>query len=305
MTNAGEGDNSRLRIGGWLPETEADHVDAVNGELLPPSMASAAIEEDVWDPAPDAVRDRPTFESDDSWDAALDSDAGAETYRGRRRLNAPTTRIWLAIAFVLLGLGAAVAIPMALSLSSDDDARPGVSSPAVAANVPPSLEGSASPTTTPEPSGSPSPSRPTTVQPFGPVTYEAEARTATREGSARVRNTQGASGRKVVNRIGDWSDSETSEANNGTLTFTDVMAPAAGTYTLAVYYAFLEEDPTRSMLITVNQNAPRNVNVARPEGCCQSSVKISIALKKGANTIRFSNSDSPAPAVDRILISRI
>ena len=155
-------------------------------------------------------------------------------------------------------------------------------------------------------SPSPSPSQPTTVAapPFRPVTYEAEAGTTKREGSARVRPTPGASGRKVVNRIGDWSDSETSEANNGTLTFTAVTVPAAGTYTLAVYYTFLEEDPTRSMLITVNQSAPRNVNVARPAGCCQSNVTISITLKKGVNTIRFSNSDGPAPAIDRILISQ-
>ncbi len=136
------------------------------------------------------------------------------------------------------------------------------------------------------------------------MTYEAEARTNTREGSARIRNTQGASGRKLVNRIGDWSDSEASEANNGTLTFTDVTVPAAGTYTVAVYFAFLEEDSTRSMVITVNQAAPRNVTVSRPDTCCESSVTLSIRLDKGPNTIRFSNSEGPAPAVDRIRISR-
>jgi hypothetical protein len=305
MTNAGEGESSRLRIGGWLSEAEAEQVEAVSGEVRPPTGMTGTFDPDTWDSTPADVRDGPTFQSDDSWDGALDADED-ERYRGRRRIGGPAGRLWIAIAFVLVGLGAAVAIPLALSLSSGNDAPPDPSSPAVAVNVPPSSEGSASPTATPGPSVSPSPSQPTTVAapPFRPATYEAEAGTTKREGSARVRPTPGASGRKVVNRIGDWSDSDTSEANNGTLTFTEVRVPAAGTYTLAVYYAFLEEDPTRSMLITVNQSASRNVTVARPEGCCQSSVKISITLKKGVNTIRFSNSDGPAPAIDRILISQ-
>ena len=79
--------------------------------------------------------------------------------------------------------------------------------------------------------------------PFTSATYEAEASSNTRGGSARVRNAHGASGKKIVNRIGDWTDSELTEASNGTLSFNVVTVPADGRYTLTVFYTFLEDDP--------------------------------------------------------------
>jgi hypothetical protein len=304
MTNVGDGDASRLRIGGWVPETGADDAaDAVAGEALRPPVASGPADVDAWDAPPSEMIDGPTVEPGDSWDTALEGDE--RVYKGRRRLNDPTLRLWLAIAFVLVGLGTAVAIPVALNLSSDDDDRPDTASPSVAQVVPPVSEASASATPSVSPMPSPSPSQSTTVAvpPFRAVSYEAEARENTREGSARVRNTSGASGKKVVNRIGDWTNSEETEANNGTLTFTGVTVPAADSYTLTVYYAFLDDPDTRSMIITVNQSPSRTVTVSRPEGCCESSIRLTVGLGRGVNTIGFSNADGPAPAVDRIVIS--
>jgi hypothetical protein len=119
-----------------------------------------------------------------------------------------------------------------------------------------------------------------------------------------VRNVQGASGKRVVTRIGDWTDSDQSEANNGTLSFEAVTVPATAEYTLTVFYTFLEDDPRRSAVITVNHSARVTVTFDRPDACCPSSAKISIALKRGVNTILFSNSVGHAPAIDKIVISR-
>jgi len=223
-----------------------------------------------------------------------------EAYRGRRRSDAPAARLWIVIAFVLIGLGAAVAIPLALNSSPDGAATP-VTSPSGEndRDVPPGGSGTSSP------SPSPSATQPAKAAPgFTPATYEAEAPSNTRGGSARVRNAHGASGKKIVNRIGDWTDSELTEANNGTLSFNAVTVPADGRYTVTIFYTFLEDDPGRSAMITVNRAAPMTVSFARPDGCCPSSIKISITLKKGVNKILFSNSASRAPAVDRIVISR-
>ena len=80
-----------------------------------------------------------------------------------------------------------------------------------------------------------------------------------------MRNAHGASGKKIVNRIGDWTDSEPTEASNGTLSFNAVTVPADGRYTVTIFYTFLEDDPGRSAMITVDRAAPMTVSL-RPSG---------------------------------------
>jgi hypothetical protein len=281
MSGAGDGDGNSLRIGGWLPESEPSHKDDIE-----------------WGPS--RAEQRPWDEF--AWDIDPEIELADEAYRGRRRSDAPAARLWIVIAFVLIGLGAAVAIPLAMNSSRDGAAAPATSRSSAAEHdraVPPGGPGTSSPTP------SPSATQPVKAAPaFTPATYEAEAPSNTRGGSARVRNAHGASGKKIVNRIGDWTDSELTEANNGTLSFNAVTVPADGRYIVTVFYTFLEDDPGRSAMITVNRAAPMTVSFARPDGCCPSSIKISIMLKKGVNKILFSNSASRAPAVDRIVISR-
>jgi len=310
MTSAGEGDQSRLRIGGWLPESEFAPTDGAleNAVVQPPADAPGRADDDVWDEPGgstatlphEAARSGPAVLAADWWDIDPGVDLANEAYQGTRRADAPAARLWIVIAFVLVGLGAAVAIPVALRSSSDGVAAPMGSLPGPG--------GSASATSSPGSSATPSPSTTPQVKiaapTFASVTYEAEASANKRGGSARVRNTHGASGKKIVNRIGDWTDSEQTEATNGTLSFRSVTVPADGRYTLTVFYAFLEDDPSRSAIITVNGAASLNVTFARPDGCCPSNVTVSITLKKGVNTVLFSNSSSRAPAVDKVVISR-
>ncbi len=314
MTSAGEGDGSRLRIGGWLPESELEPTGGAPEYAVPLSQAEVpgGTDDDVWDEPGDstamlseATRPGPGVLAADRWDIDPGVDLANEAYQGTRRADAPAARLWIVITFVLVGLGAAIAIPVALSSSPDDAAVPVTTFPEGERAVP-GPGGSAS---SPGPSVSPSastaqPAKSAAVPPFTPLTYEAEAGENERGGSARSRNTQGASGKKIVNRIGDWSDSEQTEANNGTLSITSVTVPADGRYILTVFYAFLDDDPSRSAIITVNGTASLNVTFARPDGCCPSNVKVSITLKNGVNTILFSNSVSRAPAVDKIVISR-
>jgi len=315
MASAGEGDRSRLRIGGWLPESEFDAANEApeNAEVRPQADAPGGADDDVWDDPGDsattlpheAARSGPAFVAADRWDIDPGVDLANEAYHGTRRADAPAARLWVVIAFVLVGLGAAVAIPVALRSSPDGAAVPVASLPSDAVDDGlPGPGGSSSPSPSATPSPSTTPQVKIAAPTFTSVTYEAEAGGNKRGGSARTRNIQGASGKKIVNRIGDWSDSEETEANNGTLTFNNVTVPADGTYTLTVYYTFLEDDPSRSATITVNGTASMNVSFGRPDGCCPSSKKVSITLKKGVNTILFSNSLSRAPAVDKIVIRR-
>jgi len=288
-----------------------DPDQAVEGEVLSQVDLPDAAEDGMRDTLrPEAAHRGPTAVANDPWDFDPDVELADEAYHGRRRADAPAVRRWMVIALVLAGLGAAVAIPVALWSSRDGAVAPLTGRPSDTANdrVVPGPGGSASGASSPSPVVSPSASVAAAppAKPFVPVTYEAEASQPanTRSGSARVRNVHGASGKKIVNRIGDWTDSDLTEASNGTLSFNNVTAPVEGTYTLTVFYAFLEDDPSRTALITVNETAPRNVSFARPDGCCPSSTRISIRLTKGVNTILFSNSASRAPAVDKIVIGR-
>jgi len=322
MASARDGDDSRLRIGGWLPESEmpdipepadpnprsrripsTDRGRAVAGGLMGQTSDPSAASE-LWKAPPrDGDGLGPAVMDDDPWDFDPDVDLEDEAYHGRRRAGGRAARLWMVIALAVLGLGGAIAIPLALALAPGDTTAPVTGPPDALAG-----RGSGEPATAtsspgPSPSSSATPKPAPSVPRFTSATFEAEASTNNRSGSARVRVVHGASGRRIVNRIGDWTDSESTEAGNGTLTV-NVTVPAAGTYTLTVFYTFLEDDPQRTAMITIAGAAPRNVAFARPNGCCLSSVKISITLKKGANSLLFSNSVSRAPAIDKIVISR-
>lgn len=269
---------------GWWNDSDED-----------PSAASRRV----------ADRPGPSVLDSDDWDSVPDVAGENDSYQGRRRVGAPSARIWFAIAFILVALGIAVAVPLALKLSDDVSTMPPTGNPSDAGG--PGLGESASGTPPPSPTISPSASsQPVQAAPkFVSVSYEAEGPkpAITRAGSARVRINQNASGRRIVNRIGDWSESEDTEASNGTLTFNTVTVPADGTYTLAIFYAIIEEDASRTAMITVNGAAPISVSFTRQAECC-SSRYVSITLRKGVNTILFANSVSRAPAIDRIVISR-
>ena len=82
MSGAGDGDGNSLRIRGWLPESEPSHKDDIE-------WGSSRAEQRPWD--------------EFAWDLDPGVELADEAYRGRRRSDAPAARLWIVIAFVLIG----------------------------------------------------------------------------------------------------------------------------------------------------------------------------------------------------------
>ena len=143
------------------------------------------------------------------------------------------------------------------------------------------------------PSPSPSPS------PFTPTTYEAESGQNTLTGSATVIDYPGASGGRLVHDIGAWGSAK----GDGALRFNNVVVPATGTYVLTFFFANLNNEPTRTVVITASGPDSIPLTVAGTATCCGSQL-VRVTLVKGQNSITFSNPGGHAPAIDKIVIDR-
>ncbi|MFC1408926.1 glycosyl hydrolase family 18 protein [Streptacidiphilus sp. N1-12] len=146
------------------------------------------------------------------------------------------------------------------------------------------------PTTTPPTTAPPTTAPPTTTPPTGGnVSYEAEA--ATLAGGTTITSCAHCSGGKKLSYLG----------NGGTATFTGVSEPAAGSYTLTIY--FMSVGQARTATVTANGV---NQTVSFPETPDYNTVvtkTITVQLKAGSgNTIEFSNPSAGAPNLDRIVV---
>ncbi|MFC1436084.1 hypothetical protein ACEZDB_36165, partial [Streptacidiphilus sp. N1-3] len=146
------------------------------------------------------------------------------------------------------------------------------------------------PTTTPPTTAPPTTAPPTTTPPTGGnVSYEAEA--ATLAGGTTITSCAHCSGGKKLSYLG----------NGGTATFTGVSEPAAGSYTLTIY--FMSVGQARTAVVTANGV---NQTVSFPETPDYNTVvtkTITVQLKAGSgNTIEFSNPSAGAPNLDRIVV---
>jgi hypothetical protein len=258
------------------------------------------------------VRPGPPLIDSDTWDEALagDDDEG-ETYHGRRRAHRPT-RLWVVVTLVLVCLGAAVSLPLLLRSSAtpqgtragagDTEAREAVpTAELISAAGSPGTSESAS--AQPDASGSPT-TTPTTAAAGGSaaqsrvvLTYEAESDPSIRR-HVVTSQVAGASGGYVVDRIGNWG------ARNGSVDFT-VTVPSAGAYTVTFYYMFLEssDDTSRKAQVSLNGQAPLVMTFSRVTSCCTGQ-SITLTLKDGANTIRFTHPQERSPAIDKLVITR-
>jgi hypothetical protein len=133
-----------------------------------------------------------------------------------------------------------------------------------------------------------------------PVAYEAEAPGNLLTGSARVGAYPGASGGQVVHNIGAWNGG----AGPGTLTFPKVLAPVDGVYTLTFFFVHLNNEPQRTVVITIGDIGSFSVPVTGSATCCAAKA-VSVPLQQGANAITFGNPDGHAPSIDKIVISGI
>jgi hypothetical protein len=171
-----------------------------------------------------------------------------------------------------------------------------VTNPTVAAGTPAAAAGSPATTVDPAQPGSAAPSRPGTVD----VTYEAEAASNTLSGGAFVASYQDASGGRIVKNIGVWNPA----AGVGSLTFTNVAVPVAGTYTLTFYYVHVNGDPIRTVVITASGSDPVSVVVSSIGATCCARHTIRVHLAAGRNTISFGNQAARAPAIDKMVIAQ-
>ena len=152
----------------------------------------------------------------------------------------------------------------------------------------------AAPPATPAPSPSPQPSETPSVK---PVTYEAEDSANTVSAGAFIAKYSGASGGRIVKNLGTWG----SPAGAGKLTFTGVRVPAAGQYTVMIFYVHVNGDATRSLVVTVAGNDPKKLSVSGGSACCRQQT-VTLRLAAGVNKISLGNPAGHAPAIDKITV---
>ena len=224
--------------------------------------------------------------------------------------------------WILAGVGAVLLLLPTLLVASLLDNKEKLASPPIGvlptfsdvslpgASFLPSASAAASVAATPSasagPSASPSPTRvvvppvATTRPPvrFGPVTIEAEAPGNALGGSAWVVQYAGASGGAIVRNIGNWND----RRGNGVLAFQGVTVPVNGSYTMTFFFVNIDNETTRTAVITVSGGDQQSVTVQGSSTCC-ASASVRVNLRKGSNTITFGNDAGHAPSLDRIVLS--
>jgi hypothetical protein len=237
--------------------------------------------------------------------AVLESWAGLPLARHRRRRRLVLFVLIAGLASVSL---AAVLVMAAGAARSNKTANPFGNLPPLDAST--SQEPAQSPAPTPSAHKPPSPTathstaaKPTTMspsraRPIAPVTYEAEAPGNLIGGSAWVQRFSGASGGAIIRNLGDWSTSD----GPGTLTVTGIRVPAAGAYTLTVFYLHLDNEKRRTLVFAVAGQPATSVTVTGSATCCASRA-IRISLRAGVNAITFGNPNGHAPSIDKIVIS--
>lgn len=123
-----------------------------------------------------------------------------------------------------------------------------------------------------------------------PTLYEAESSANTIAGGARLASCTDCSGGTKVGYVG----------SGGTLTFNNVNASAAGTYTLSIYY--LSGDP-RPAYMSVNGASGTALSFASTGSFNTVGVyTLQVQLNSGSNTIEFYDSSAYAPDFDCITI---
>jgi hypothetical protein len=123
-------------------------------------------------------------------------------------------------------------------------------------------------------------------------TYEAESSANALAGGAKVATCSPCSGGKKVGFVGN---------NSGTLQFNGVSAAAAGSATIAISYA---SGAARSASLSVNGATATSISFASTGSYTTVGVKnVTVTLRSGSNTLKFSNSSGWAPDFDKIVVT--
>src|SRR5437867_8934077 len=121
--------------------------------------------------------------------------------------------------------------------------------------------------------------------------YEAESASNTIAGGARLANCSACSGGKKVGFVGN---------NAGTLQFNGVNAAAAGSATLTITYA---SGTARNATLSVNGGAGQSIAFSSTGSFNTPGTKtVTVTLKAGSNTLKFSNAKAFAPDFDKVTV---
>jgi hypothetical protein len=280
---------------------EGGRVSTADGADQGPEVVSDdwAVAAGAVEPVASAVRPGPPVLDADAWEEHGDPDTSVEAYEGRRRASGRSLRMWVVVGLVLLGLGAVVAVPLALVANRGESApaaaptsrgEPTTDETVPGASLVPATGAAPVPTTTAKPP-------PRQTAPAFSVTLEAEARSVQLSGSAWVDDYPGASGGKIVRNVGEWT------GRPGTVKFT-VTLPATGAYVITIWYVHLDGEQTRSAQISVSGADTVTRTFTGSSTCCASLALNPITLSEGSHTVTIANPTGRAPSIDKISITR-
>ncbi|MEU3464524.1 glycoside hydrolase family 75 protein [Streptomyces sp. NPDC006733] len=129
---------------------------------------------------------------------------------------------------------------------------------------------------------------PTTPPSGGNKSYEAEA--SSLAGGTTITSCAHCSGGKKLSYLG----------SGGTATFNNVTEAAAGSYTMRI--SFMSVGQSRTAVVTVNGVDQTVSFPATPDYNTVVTKDVTVQLKAGNNTIKFSNPSAGAPNLDRIVV---
>lgn len=127
-----------------------------------------------------------------------------------------------------------------------------------------------------------------------PTATEYEAEVATLSGSVTGGFSNYASGLAKAGNIGGGA--------GNAVTFSNVTVPSSGTYLLEVDYA---TSGPRSFFLTVNDGTPQELDLNGSTFDEPANTVLQVQLHAGVNTLRFDNSTSYAPDLDRIVVAPV
>jgi hypothetical protein len=219
-----------------------------------------------------------------------------------RRDAQPSRRLWIAVVGVLMGLGAIVAVPFALSSERKADPETAPDQLPTELDVPQSGF-VPDPVVAVPPAAPPAATMPTghaatpVPPPFKPLTIEAESGVVT--GSAwKWDGYPAASGGWIVRNLGNWGGAP------GILTLNGIVFPNTASYTFAISFVHPNGEQTRSAQVTVSGVPAKTVNFTASGSDCCATQAVTMKVPAGSHSITIENPTGHAPSIDRIVITR-
>jgi hypothetical protein len=240
------------------------------------------------------TREGPVPLQSDSWDFDPDEDLPNDPYRGVRRVGGPRRRLPFLIALAVIVV-TGIAVAWISTAGGSGSALPAYWSDQTTNGVDSSTSADPSASVGPSISVHTMAEVTSTEKSFAPLVYEAEGgMPQVKLRGAQVVTQSGASGGKAV-RI---------TSSGGAIELRGVSTPSAGAYRFTIYYA--QGTSARTGQLDLGNAAHLSLSFSAGSGCC-STIAVDAILSAGGHTatITLSTVDSAAPAIDRVVISRI